>query len=135
MLTKEELASKLDGNEIYKELEGIDEKELKESKLIVMFGYSDDNVEMRGNIDDEISAYGRVTIRLNSNGIVTFPNDESCEDCALYQKLINGAKEIEAEYGDDGVWRFETEIPHSTFKIMEDGELFCIGIVFRADDV
>ena len=27
-------------------------------------------------------------------------------------------------------WKYETEIPHATFRIMESGELYCVGIVF-----
>ena len=32
-------------------------------------------------------------------------------------------------------WQFKTDIPHSTFRIMEDGELFCVGIVFNISDL
>lgn len=35
-------------------------------------------------------------------------------------------------------WSFETEIPHETFRIYEDGEdneLFCVGIVFSIYDL
>jgi hypothetical protein len=35
----------------------------------------------------------------------------------------------------DASWKIETEIPHETFDIMEDGELFCRGVVFHVDDV
>lgn len=27
-------------------------------------------------------------------------------------------------------WTFETDIPHETFTIVEDGEIWCVGIVF-----
>ena len=32
-------------------------------------------------------------------------------------------------------WSYKTDIPHETFNIYEDGELFCIGIVFSIDDL
>jgi hypothetical protein len=32
-------------------------------------------------------------------------------------------------------WLIETEIPHENFNIMEDGELFCRGVVFHVDNV
>jgi hypothetical protein len=32
-------------------------------------------------------------------------------------------------------WKIQTDIPHETFDIMEDGELFCRGVVFHVDDV
>ena len=42
----------------------------------------------------------------------------------------------EAVWGAGGVsWTFETDIPHETFNIYENGELFCVGIVFRMEDL
>ena len=32
-------------------------------------------------------------------------------------------------------WTFQTDIPHETFNIMEDGEVFCRGIVFSLNDL
>ena len=32
-------------------------------------------------------------------------------------------------------WTFETDIPHETFTIMEDGAPWCIGIVFSVADL
>ena len=32
-------------------------------------------------------------------------------------------------------WTFETDIPHETFTIMEDGEPWCIGMVFSMKDL
>jgi DNA-binding XRE family transcriptional regulator len=32
-------------------------------------------------------------------------------------------------------WLIKTDIPHATFDITEDGELFCRGIVFSIDDL
>ena len=32
-------------------------------------------------------------------------------------------------------WQYETEIPHATFEILEDGDKYCRGIVFDLADV
>jgi hypothetical protein len=32
-------------------------------------------------------------------------------------------------------WAYKTEIPHAEFKIMEEGDVYCIGIVFRLDQI
>ena len=32
-------------------------------------------------------------------------------------------------------WSYLTDIPHKTFDIMEDGEIYCRGIVFSLDDL
>ena len=44
---------------------------------------------------------------------------------------------IWCEYADHPSlsWTFRTKIPHETFTIMEDGEPYCIGIVFALKDV
>lgn len=45
---------------------------------------------------------------------------------------------ITAVWNDDmskAAWTFETEIPHETFNVCENGELFCVGIVLSVDDL
>ncbi len=44
---------------------------------------------------------------------------------------------LKAVWDDTGnpCWTYETDIPHETFEIYEDGELFCIGIVFSTKDL
>ena len=32
-------------------------------------------------------------------------------------------------------WSYETDIPHETFNIYEDGEVWCVGIVFSVEDL
>ena len=39
------------------------------------------------------------------------------------------------EIGRKITWTYETEIPHETFMIYEDGEPFCRGIVFKVEDL
>ena len=39
------------------------------------------------------------------------------------------------EEWNQATWSYETDIPHETFKIWEDGELFCIGLVFSIEDI
>lgn len=44
---------------------------------------------------------------------------------------VGHAKQIEAIWGKDGIsWQYKTDIPHATFNVMEDDEVYCIGIVF-----
>jgi len=46
--------------------------------------------------------------------------------------------EITAEWCPSDVecsWKISTELPHETFNIMEDGDLYCIGIVFDFSDI
>ena len=32
-------------------------------------------------------------------------------------------------------WTYMTDIPHATFDVMDDGELYCRGIVFALADL
>jgi hypothetical protein len=64
------------------------------------------------------------------------------EDCPYFEKLKQKAKTIEAIWceGDEEKenpisWTYETDIPHSTFGIVEDDEIYCIGIVFSINDL
>lgn len=128
--------------------EGVSEelvKAAKESGLIIIYGESDDLVEFEGLLYDEIGAYDGTDFIIAKEG-EEIPVDE---DEGTYRK----AKELEAlpiekggkfknlftaEWCPDGLdcsWRITTDIPHAEFNIMEDGELFSIGIVVDVKDL
>lgn len=144
MLTKEELAARLNGREYGSEITKAEEVEAKEAGLVVVFGYSDDNVELRGVINDEIGAYEGVTFRVDSKGILQAWEEfkDNAETEAEFQNYFSrkasGSKEIKAVWCPPGTgmsWAYETEIPHATFDVMEDGEVYCRGIVFAISDI
>lgn len=108
-MTLEEFAKILDGrsygNEITKEEEAL----AKELGFVVVFGYSDDNVELRGAIDDEIGCY--------EGGLFE------------HEDLPSG---IYADWCPDDIdcsWAYGTEIPHESFHIFDGDDLYCVGIV------
>lgn len=93
------------GHEITKEEEAL----AKELGFVVVFGYSDDNAELRGAINDEIGCY--------DGGV-------------LEHKDLQGT--ILAEWCPDDIdcsWHFSSTQPSEKFYIFEDGELYCVGIV------
>lgn len=102
--------------------------------LVVVFGASDDLVEFRGDINDELDAYNGTTVKLDGLGLL--PRRESIEDDVELEKYFirkrGNLKTIEALWcAEDGYsWTFKTDIPHATFEVMEDGEHYCRGIVF-----
>lgn len=129
------LAKRLDGREYGDEITKQEEHEAKESRLVVVFGYSDDNVEFRGGIRDEFGAYDGVTLYILQDGrVLNDEHDCECDYCG-YDALKERGKAIKCIWGGDVSWTFETEISHETFNVMEDGELFCIGIVFSLDSI
>ena len=109
IMTLKEFAKILDGREYLHEITKEEEALAKELGFVVVFGYSDDNAELRGAIDDEISCYdGGV---LEHDGLPSIIYADWCP------------KDIDCS------WEYDTSIPHENFKIYEDGELYCVGIV------
>lgn len=125
-----EVAAQLDGCEYHNE----GSKELwvllKAQGIVVVYGYSDDLMEFSGAIDDEI---GAETAYVTPAGLF-----EACEcECTYSKKALKATRTIKALWcaEPDICWTYETDIPHATFNVMEDGEVYCRGIVFALADV
>jgi hypothetical protein len=133
-ITMEEAAAALDGSE-YGE-EGSKElfARMKAAGLVAAFGASDDLLELRGAIYDEVGAYDGGKAPLDDRGLLK--NECSADDCPHFERAVEAAPYVEALWcptGDDGPsWliRMSDDRPTETFKVMEDGEVYCIGIVF-----
>lgn len=117
-MTKDELASKLNGNnrreEISKQLEAI----AKENSLLVLFGASDDCLEFRGAIYDETGAYNGTTVWLTKNGNIR-------------RKAKKSRVKIKSIWCPDETysWHIVPECDYTPFEIFEDGEPYCRGAV------
>lgn len=123
-MTAKEMASALNGAQYGNEVTRAENQIAKENGLVIVYGYSDDNTEFCGAIEDEVGCYDGGTIFLTKGGIVP--------------EGTPGAKSIEAMWccpGTGASWSFKTDIPHETFNVYEDGDLFCIGIVFALTDL
>jgi hypothetical protein len=138
-MTKEELAVKLHGCEYGSEFESITPAEIAEHGLLVVYAYSDDNVEFEGVFRDEISAYGGTTVTLDSEGVLPSFHDieHTIDACRDYFRREGRTKEIKAVWNDNGspCWYFETDIPHATFDVMEDKAVFCRALVIAISDL
>lgn len=132
-MTKEELAAKLNGREVGDEITEAEAKEAKYTGLVVVFGASDDLMEFEGAIRDEVGCFDGGTAYLTSEGLLE--NECDNEDCPHFLRLREKATTIEAIWNAGCSWSYETDIPHATFDIMEDGEKYCRGIVFALADV
>ena len=135
----EELVSKLHNAED-RDIDSLN-KFAKENNFVFIFGYSDDCVEFRGSIYDEGYCYGGGNLPFTKKGLV---NDTGELEDALKVLTDNGydvssihaqTNTVKAVRDTKGVWRFETDIPHKTFNVMEDGELSSVGIAFRMEDL
>ena len=135
-MTPKELAALLDGNQYDNEITKEQEAIAADNGLVVAFGYSDDNVVLCGAIDDEVGAFDGTTFHVTRDGVLWAP-DCNCDKCKYFEIAKRAASEIKAIWHNSGeaTWTFETTIPHETFRIYEDGELFCVGIVFSLNDL
>jgi hypothetical protein len=134
-LTKEEFAARITGRFYTEELFKEDIEILKESNLVCVHGASDDLMEVAGMIMDEIDCYEGGTFKLDKDGFLTNKCDE--RDCPYFEKVLENAKySIEAVWqNEDPTWSYITNIPHATFDILEDNDIYCRGIVFSMEDL
>ena len=134
-MTKEQLAEKLNGREYSCEITKEECAEAKAAGLVVIFGYSDDNVEFRGAVFDEVGIYGSGTLNVSRNGALPAHKDCDCEFCGYHEKAAKCAT-IEVEFDTaDSAWEFTTSIPHAVFSIVEAGEPYSKGIVLSIEDL
>ncbi len=133
MMTKEEFAKLLDGREYGEEMTEVEETLAAKSWLVVIFGYSDDNAELRGTINDEVSCYEGGTFYVNDSGVVRSECD--CDNCPYFIREQKKGVKIDALWNSDGYsWTYAASVPYATFRILEDGDKYCRGIVFSFDD-
>jgi len=142
-MTTKEWAAKLNGRE-YPFSQQISKEEIAAAKaegIVIVYGASDDLMELEGAIRDEVGAHEGGTACI-LGGKLLEPHDADRCDCPYcgYAEAEQRAKVIKALWCPENVpgnpsWAYKTDIPHETFDIMEDGELYCRGIVFRIEDV
>lgn len=133
-----ELAHRLDGRRYGNVVSKAEQGEIEAAGLVVAYGQSDDLLEFEGAIYDEIGAYGGV-IAYVKNGALLAPccDCEDCDECPAWAEYIAQAKTVTAIWHDnegEPCWTIRTDIPHESFNIYDDGELFSVGIVFRVED-
>ena len=135
-MTKEQLALVLNGRQYRDEMTADEEKLAKENGLVVCFGASDDLTEFRGCLYDEKGNYEGGTVYF-CKGEIANPDHEDTDEAGIESFEKKEFPKIEALWcpkNEDGEilasWTFKTEIPHATFDIFEDGELYSRGIIF-----
>lgn len=137
-MTKEELAARLEGTG-YPVVVGPDlSVKARQHRLVIVSGYSDDLMSFEGAIYDELDCYEGGTAYVDSDGLLdrNMIDDDDDDEIANFVLRKRAARTINAIWSDEGpAWTYETEIPHATFEVMDDGEVYCRGIVFSLDDL
>lgn len=129
-----DFAKLFNGREYMNEITQNEQVLLKNHNYVMVFGYSDDNMEFRGAIHAGISAYDGTTAYLTSDGLVV--NKCDCDNCPYHEDAKKNAKTIDAFFDlGEYSWVYNTAIPHETFEILEDSEPYCLGIIFALDSV
>jgi hypothetical protein len=137
-----EVAMLLDGQEDRRAADKDVDTLLKSLGFVVVFGLSDDLIEIRGVSDVEIDGWqgqfrvgDRQDLRFTPEGLVddhTALFDEEKGDFVDMPEAPPppGAAIVDVRFGkDDLFWVFETEAPHATFVTTLHGNPFCRGIV------
>lgn len=140
-MNKEQFAELLNGRQYRDEITKDEEKLAKENGLLVCFGASDDLLEFRGIVYDEVGAYdgGSALLVKKKGGKIDVMSEDDFKEV---QEIMDDKEldfelpkvEVVAEWCPDDLecsWRIKSDLPHATFDIMEDGELYCRGIVIE----
>lgn len=143
-MTTAEWAARLDGREYGAELMRAEAAQAKQDGVVILFGASDDLVEVAGAFADELSAHDGTTVLLTRDGVAA-PVDREDQDVLHKYRLLASANDraqraakVRAVWAPENSplsWRFETEVPHARFTICEDGEPYCEGVVIAVADL
>jgi len=143
-MTVKQWAEKLNGREYCNEVSTTEHLQMVNEGVIAAYGASDDLLDFNGALNDEIGAFEGTTVLIFRDGkwVRIFDEEENKETGEFNRKQVEKMLKVKAIWcpkgEDDEVytsWEIDTTIPHEHFDIMEDGELFCRGIVFHASDV
>ena len=137
-MTKEEMAARLNGRAYTKEITKEEEQLATEAGLFVIFGASDDLMEVRGVMNDEFSCRRGGKWLIDKHGILPSWDDVQDDEIKAEQRFLRkqGAYTLKALW-DNGEysWTYETVLPHAVFGIMDEGEKYCRGIVISQEDM
>lgn len=132
-LTKELLAVALHGREYPFDLTDEEQAQAKAAGLVVIFGAGDDSFEVRGAFTGQQYVYDsndRV-VQIDATGLLS--DAGNLDNYVLREPLANTIKPIFSN--ERPAWTYSTTIPHATFEIMEDGDVYCRGIVISVADL
>jgi len=130
-MTKEMWAQLLNGRSMGEEISHAEERAAAADGVLIVFGYSDDNMELRGLINDEVGCFDGGRFLLHRAGILPTEHEQcECQFCG-YAAAAAQCVKIEAVWGDSACpWTYKTDMPHAAFEIKDDaGKPFCRGIV------
>jgi hypothetical protein len=128
-MTPKEFAAMLNGRQYSSEITRQEAKIAKDAGFLVVYGASDDLLELRGICDDELGAYDGTKIKFRLDKMEPVKED-ACQDCLARTTVFD----IKAEWCPKDLnasWRITPSVYFEPFDIMEDEVLFCRGAVIN----
>lgn len=148
-MNTKEISKLLDGCQYGVEHDRIEDglfKQLKKDGFVIVIPYSDDGIHFCGAIIDEVGAFNGAKIKVYKTGNL-IPHDEE----EGYFRVADGLEVLGLERSSNEAvniidaiwcpkdkncsWDLKSDIPHETFNIFEDKELFGVGLVFNVTDL
>lgn len=109
--------------------------EAKEKGIVIVYGASDDLLELEGAIRDEFDCYEGGICYINKEGLIN-SDCEDCKCCKHFQKTLNDSKSITSLWcKSEWTWSYKTDIPHEKFYILDGDEQYCEGLVFYIESL
>lgn len=110
-------------------------KEWEETGIVVVYGYSDDLIEFEGALSEE---FGSDEVRFTKEGFI----ENECDDydCPHYKRMLKEAPyyvvpNFAPGHPKNPTWTYSTNVPHQTFTMMEDDDVYCYGLIFNINDL
>ena len=138
MLTIQEVAKRMDWREYGGELPANEAREIKAAGIVVVYGAGDGMCKFAGAIDDEADRYDGRTIYLDRSGVQNADDVMDAHGKIGWDRYKKQAAKIQAEWcktHSGPAWTYSTAIPHAVFSVMDNGEAYCVGIVFLLSDL
>lgn len=101
----------------------------KDNGFVIVYGASDDLVELDGAIRDEGDCYGggKIYVKAVQDGGIIY-------DCYCRENAFSFLAKWYEEKDENGTvipWTYDVSIKHENFMIYEEGEPYCRGFAFE----
>jgi hypothetical protein len=141
-----DVAKDLDGIEYPCRIDKNLAQQAKDAGIVIVFGASDDLIEFRGAIHDEVGVSevdvtiidGKGVLPVDINGNITDPDAvETIQGCKNLAERFTKSVAVTSYWcpadnsGASWAYSVPEHIEWEPFNVMEDGELYCVGVVFK----
>jgi len=138
MSLRDQIAAELNGSSYPLRLTKDLRERAKAGGILIVYGASDDLMEFDGAFSEELGAWEGREALIDKQGVLDRDQIDDDDDDAIHSfvERKRGAKCIEALWDRGGYsWVYETDIPHTTFDVLDDADTYCRAIVIDLADL